>query len=109
MRDMSSDGDPEAAQLAEIELDLGELTSHVNAWLQDRFLTESPDSVAKLNLEDVSGLIVWLQQWQIHFDGYAESATPAVTARLAQIRTEIDNSIANFTEMAAGLLPVQED
>jgi hypothetical protein len=106
---MSSDGEPEATQLEEIEADLVELTSHVNAWLQDRFLSESPDSIAGLNLEDVSGLILWLQQWQTHFDSYAEAATPAATARLAEIRTEIDNSIANFTEMAAGLLNVAEE
>jgi hypothetical protein len=98
---MPSDAEGEVAQLAQIDADLAELTTHVNTWLQDRFLTS--DDVASLNLEDLAGLVAWLQQWHAHFDTYLDGAGPAVEARLAQIRTEIDASIANFTEMAATL------
>jgi hypothetical protein len=103
---MSSDGESEAVQLAQIEADLAALTTHIDTWLQDRFL--SSESAAALNLEDVAGLVGWLQQWQSHFDSYAATARPAVAARLAQIRTEIDNSIATFTQMAATLPEDQE-
>ncbi|HEX3539743.1 MAG TPA: hypothetical protein VHT75_04795 [Acidimicrobiales bacterium] len=106
---MPSDAETETELLARIDGDLGELTSHVNTWLADRFLT--PETAAGLNLEDVSGLILWLQQWRLHFEEYAAAATelaaagrPAVVDRLAQIRVESDNSIAQFTAMAAGLL-----
>ncbi len=107
---MPSASESEADLLAEIEADLADLTGHVNVWISDRFLvTEDP---VPLNLEDVSGLIVWLQQWHNHFlDSYGDAAATlagegqqAVADRLAQIRVEIDNSIASFTEMAATLM-----
>jgi hypothetical protein len=106
---MPSASESEADLLAEIEGDLSDLTGHVNVWISDRFLvTEDP---VPLNLEDVSGLIVWLQQWHNHFATYGDAAATlagdghqAVAERLAQIRVEIDNSIASFTEMAATLL-----
>lgn len=105
------DGRPitEATELAAIEADLSELAGHVTSWLNKRFLDS--DDAGGMNLEDIAGLILWLQQWHVHFDGYEESAAslaeagqPALAERLAQIRQEIDNSIENFTTMAADLL-----
>jgi len=105
---MTSDTETEAAELAQIEADLAELSGHVDRWLTERFLAS--DTAAEMNLVDVTGLIVWLQQWHTHFDEYAEMAAalaeagrPAVVERLAQIRIEIDNSIASFTQIAASL------
>jgi hypothetical protein len=106
---MPTEDDLETDQLAQMEADLAELSGHVDAWIKDRFL--AGESVAGLNLEDVAGLITWLQQWHIHFDSYGDTVAaletagrPAATLRLAQIRTEIDNSIATFTQMLANLL-----
>jgi hypothetical protein len=105
---MTSDVETEAAELAQIETDLAELSGHVDRWLTERFLAS--DTAAEMNLVDVTGLIVWLQQWHSHFDEYGEAAAalaeggrPAVADRLAQIRIEIDNSIASFTQIAASL------
>jgi len=105
---MTSAGETEAETLAQIEADLAELTGHVNSWISDRFLAS--EDAPPLQLEDVVGLIGWLHQWHDHFDGYGDAATalaaegkPAVVDRLAQIRVEIDNSIATFTDMAANL------
>jgi len=104
---MSFDGAPEGTRVARIEADLAELTTHVDTWLQDRFL--SSETPVEFNIEDAAGLVAWLNQWQTHFDGYDASANPATAARLAQIRTEIDNSIARVTEMAAALpVPPQD-
>jgi hypothetical protein len=105
---MTSDAGTEASDLAQIEADLAELSGHVDRWITERFLeSESP---AEMNLVDVTGLIAWLQQWHTHFDGYAETAAklaaegrPAMTERLAQIRVEINNSIASFTQIAESL------
>lgn len=106
---MPSDGELETALLAEVDASLAELSAHVTTWINDRFLTS--ESATTLNAEDVTGLIAWLRQWHGHFDGYAERAEaleaagrPALRARLAQIRSEIDASIANFTQMAGTLL-----
>jgi hypothetical protein len=105
---MTSDPETEAAELAQIEADLAELSGHVDRWITERFL--APDSAAEMNLVDVTGLITWLHQWHAHFDGYAGTASalaeegrPAMADRLAQIRVEIDNSIASFTQIAASL------
>jgi hypothetical protein len=106
---MSSDEDLETDQLTQMEADLAELSGHVDTWIKDRFLAS--ESVTGLNLEDVAGLITWLQQWHIHFDSYGDNAAsldaagrPAAIARLGQIRAEIDNSIDTFTQMLANLL-----
>jgi len=108
---MTSAGETEAAHLADIEADLAELTNHVNAWISDRFLAS--EDASPLLLEDVLGLIGWLHQWHDHFDGYGETAAslaaegrPAVADRLAQIRVEIDKSIASFTQMGDTLPPM---
>jgi hypothetical protein len=98
---MAPDGEADATELARIDADLVQLNTHVNTWLQDRFL--SSEDAAGLNIDDVAGLVAWLRQWHTHFDAYSGSEDPAVLARLAQIRIEIDNSIATFTEMAASL------
>ena len=110
---MPSDDELETDQLTQMEADLAELSGHVDTWIKDRFLT--PESVTSLNLEDVAGLITWLQQWHIHFDSYVATAAsldaagrPATAARLGQIRAEIDNSIATFTQMLANLLEDQQ-
>jgi hypothetical protein len=107
---MPSDAELEATLLAQIEADLAELAAHVDTWLQDRFLAS--ESAAGLNLEDVTGLIVWLRQWQDHFESYrddgsplAAAGLPAVNTRLDQVRAEIDTSIATFTQMAETLPP----
>lgn len=107
---MTSVSETEAAHLAEIEADLAELTGHVSTWISDRFL--AAEDAPPLQLEDVVGLIGWLHQWHDHFDGYGEDAAalsaegrPAMADRLAQIRVEIDNSIASFTEMGDALPP----
>jgi hypothetical protein len=106
---MATEAETESQQLAEVDADLAELNDHLNRWLAERFL--APETATELNIEDVSGLILWLQQWQQHFDDYgamasmlAEAGRPALADRLAQIRAEIDKSIATFTEMAAGLI-----
>ncbi len=106
--DMPSEDELEATELAQIETDLTELATHVKTWIQDRFLAS--ESAEGLNIVDIAGLVTWLRQWQTHFDSYADTASslvdagrPAMEARLAQIRTEIDASIANFTDMAAAL------
>ncbi len=103
----------ETDQLTQMEADLAELSGHVDTWIKDRFLTA--DSATSLNLEDVAGLITWLQQWHIHFDSYGDTAAsleaagrPAAGSRLAQIRAEIDKSIATFTQMLANLLDEQQ-
>ncbi len=88
----------EATQLAQIDADLAQLRAHLDTWLQDRFL--SSQEAGGLNLEDVLGLLAWLGQWHSHFDTYTATEYPAVQARLAQIRNEIDNSIATFTDMS---------
>jgi hypothetical protein len=105
---MASDAELQASQLAQIEADLAELAAHVDRWINDRFL--SSDSAAHLSIEDVAGLVAWLRQWHTHFDSYGDTAAalrdaglPAVTDRLALVRTEIDTSIATFTKMAAAL------
>ncbi len=105
---MPSDGALEATLLAQIEADLAELAAHVDKWLQDRFLAS--ESAAGLNLEDVTGLIVWLRQWQDHFETYRADASAlaaagpsAVNARLDQVHTEIETSIATFKQMAETL------
>lgn len=108
---MPSDSETEASELTSINADLNQLASHVSTWLNDRFL--SSETASEMNLEDIAGLILWLQQWHLHFNGYDESATTladaglsALADRLAQIRQEIDKSIANFTEMAANFIEV---
>jgi hypothetical protein len=101
------ESDEEATQLAQLDADLAQLTTHLNTWLQDRFL--SSDEAASLNLEDVLGLLAWLGQWHAHFDNYAGTEYPSVQARLAQIRTEIDNSIATFTDMSTTVAKPPED
>jgi hypothetical protein len=110
---MPSQDELEATELAQIETDLVQLATHVDSWVQDRFL--SSESAAGLNIEDVAGLVAWLNQWHAHFDTFMDTATsladsgrPAMKARLAQIRTEIDASIETFTNMASALPTDQE-
>ena len=105
---MPSDGELEATLLAQIEADLAELAAHVDRWLQDRFLAS--ESASGLEIEDVIGLIAWLNQWQDHFDSYRDDAASleagghrAVNARLDQVRSEIETSIATFTQMGQTL------
>jgi hypothetical protein len=106
---MPSDSEREATVLVQIEADLAELAAHVDTWLQDRFLTS--ESVAGLNLEDLTGLIVWLRQWQDNFESYREEASgsPAVNTRLDQVHAEIETSIATFKQMAEALPADQEN
>lgn len=100
---MASDGDLETTLLAQIESDLAELAAHVDTWVKDRFLAS--DSATALNLEDVTGLIVWLRQWQQHFQEYrqAAGATAVVSTRLDQVNAEIETSISTFKQMAETL------
>ncbi|HEX3426740.1 MAG TPA: hypothetical protein VHT30_11450 [Acidimicrobiales bacterium] len=111
---MATDEETESAQLALIEGHLGEIVAHVDTWINDRFL--AAESAVPLNLEDVAGLILWLEQWKIQFDSFADTAArldgagrPALAVRLGEIQQQIDVSIASFTDMAAGLMKPSED
>lgn len=111
---MPTDEETESAQLVLIEGHLAEIVAHVDTWINDRFL--AADTALPLNLEDVAGLILWLEQWKIQFDSYSNTALrlndagrPALAARLGEIRQQIDVSIASFTDMAAGLMKPSEN
>jgi D-Tyr-tRNAtyr deacylase len=101
---MPSEDELEATGLAQVEADLGQIVAHVTTWISDRFLAQAAPE--RLNLEDVAGLILWLQQWHLHFESYQGTASsleaagrPAMRERLAAIDAQIDASIASFTEM----------
>jgi hypothetical protein len=105
---MPSEAELEASTSEEVEASLNEVAAHLQKWLNDRFVAD--ETAIELTIFDIAGLIAWLNQWKDHFASYAEQADaleasgkPALKARLAQIFTEIDKSIANVGQMADGL------